>query len=751
MEPKVSVIMPIYNAEKYVKETIDGILNQTFEDFELLLINDHPTDKTMEIVKDIKDSRIRIIENERNRGIAYSRNRGLEEARGQYIALMDDDDLTDRERLKLEVDFLDSHLDIGVIGGSSVNIDESNRQQSEPAFILTNPDYIRAQMMFFCPMANSSTMFRKNIIEAYGIRYQENCLGMEDYRFWIEMSLHTKITNFQKTFLYWRSSATGETSRIIENRREERKKLFAEFQIYGLESNGFRLSDQEKKVFTEAFEESKSIIYSDLEQLYRVLRKLVNQAYELGLTFADEMRYTCRNYYLEMVRRNHVICKEGMKKDGFSCQKENPQVKVSVIIPTHNRANKLFYSVNSVLLQSYNNYEVLIIDDCSTDNTKDVVKQLQDEYPGKIIYYKLEKNSGPAKARNFGVGKAIGKYIAFHDDDDEWYPDKLEIQMKKMLQDNSIDLTFGQMTRYLGGKFVNIVCDRFDWYHIQDRFFQQLLMENYIGAPTIVMKKEAFIRLGGFCEKIPSLEDWDLAIRAARELHIEFINTPLMDVHITRKSVTHNIENYVYSWAYLMQAYISEAENRDTFIIQMFRHLEGAMYETDNALKQKYVELASQLIVPSVILPNTVEEKLLELYFVKKDESVLLSQAQQNVERLRRYRSVCAKLLDPDDTIARWLLKKGLIKVAIYGMGNFGKCLADRLQNGGIEVVCGIDKKQLVFRNIPVVSLRQFRGEYSEVDAIIVTPLYEFTIIAEQINSVKEKVYMCISVEELLQ
>ncbi len=751
MEPKVSVIMPIYNAQKYVKETIDGILNQTFEDFELLLINDHPTDRTMEIVKSIKDNRIKIIENDRNRGIAFSRNRGLEEARGQYIALMDDDDLTDRERLKLEVDFLDSHLDIGVIGGSSVNIDENNQQQSEPAFILTNPDYIRAQMMFFCPMANSSTMFRRSLIDQYGLKYQENCLGMEDYRFWIEMSLHTKITNFQKTFLYWRSSVTGETSRIIENRREERKKLFAEFQIYGLESNGFRLSEQEKKVFTEAFEESKSIIYRDLEQLYRVLRKLVNQAYELGLTFADEMRYTCRNYYLEMVRRNHVICKEGMKKDGFSCQKENPQVKVSVIIPTHNRANKLFYSVNSVLLQSYNNYEVLIIDDCSTDNTKDVVKQLQDEYPGKIIYYKLEKNSGPAKARNFGVGKAIGEYIAFHDDDDEWYPDKLEIQMKKMLQDNSIDLTFGQMTRYLGGKFVNIVCDRFDWYHIQDRFFQQLLMENYIGAPTIVMKKEAFIRLGGFCEEIPSLEDWDLAIRAARELHIEFINTPLMDVHITRKSVTHNIENYVYSWAYLMQAYISEAENRDTFIIQMFRHLEGAMYETDNALKQKYVELASQLIVPSVILPNTVEEKLLELYFVKKDESVLLSQAQQNVERLRRYRSVCAKLLDPEDTIARWLLKKGIIKVAIYGMGNFGKCLADRLQNGGIEVVCGIDKKQLVFRNVPVVSLRQFRGEYSEVDAIIVTPLYEFNIIAEQINSVKEKAYMCISIEELLQ
>lgn len=757
MEPKVSVIMPIYNAEKYVKETIEGILNQSFEDFELLLINDQPTDKTMEIVKSIKDIRIRIIENDRNRGIAYSRNRGLEEARGEYIALMDDDDLTDRERLALEVDFLDEHSDIDVIGGRSIYIDENNQIQSQTAFMLTDPNYIRAQMMFFCPMANSSTMFRKSVIDAYKIRYQENCLGMEDYRFWIEVSLHAKITNLQKTFLYWRMSQTGETTRVRENKQEERRKLFAQLQIYGLEANGFRLTEKEKEIFTESFEESKSIIFKDLGRLYNVLRKLSTQAYNFNLSFADEMRYTCRNYYLEMVRRNHITNKEGLKKEGFSHGQGDRHVKVSVIIPTYNRADKLIYSVNSVLAQSYKNFEVLVIDDCSTDNTKEAIKQLEDKWPGKIFYYKLEKNSGPAKARNFGVMKADGEYIAFHDDDDEWHPDKLEIQMDKMLHDTSIDMVFGQMARYQDGKFVNIVCDKFDWYHLKENFFQKLLMENYIGAPTILMKKEAFVRLGGFSEEIPSLEDWELAIRSAKKLHIEFIDTPLLDVHISSKSVTHNLEAYVNSWAYIMQKYVSEAEDRGAFILQMFRHLEGAIYDQEDKLKQQYVEQARELIIPNVIKHNTAEAKLLDLYFgdkESKDDHALydqIKQAQQNVERLRRYRSVCTKLLDPEDTIARWLQEKGIKKVAIYGMGNLGKCLADRLERGGVEVVCGIDQQTVSFRDLPVVEIQQFHGKYSKVDAIIITPFHEFSSIANKIDSKTNNRSYCISIEDILE
>lgn len=750
-KPRVSVIMPIYNAEKYVKGTIKQILNQTFKDFELVLINDHPTDKTMDIVRSIKDERIRIVENDHNRGIAYSRNRGLEEARGEYIALMDDDDLTDLERFKLEVEFLDKHPEIDVIGGGSLTINEKGEVISQPPFMLSDPGYVKAQMMFYCPMANSSVMFRKSMIDKYGIRYQDKCLGMEDYRFWIETSLHANIVNFQRTFLYWRVSETGETSRVLEDKLIERRKLFAQFQIYGLESHGFRLTDEEKKVFTDAFEETKSIIYKDLDKLYHVLKKLVAQAYELELPFADEMRYACRNRYLEMVRRYGQNYHIGMIDEAFSCQSVEAKKKVSVVIPTHNREDKITYSINSVLAQTYDNLEIIIVDDCSTDSTAEVVKRLQRLHKDKIFYYKMATNSGPAKARNFGVKQATGEYIAFHDDDDEWHPDKLEIQMTKMLRDTSIDMSFGQMSRYLNGAYVNTVCDRLDWYHMRENFFQELLLDNYVGAPTIVIKKDSFEKIKGFSERIPSLEDWEFAIRAARDLKVEFINTPLMDVHITRQSVTHNVEGYAKSWSYILEKYIEFAKDKNAFILQMYRHLGGALEGQETEDKERYVNMAKKLIVPKVIKEGSLEEKFFDMFFATKENTIIVNQDQHTVDRLSRYRRVCEKLLDPEDTIAKWLVEKKIKKVAIYGMGRLGKCLTDRLDGSGVKVVCGIDRNEASFRKISVMSMESFIKTKPLVDAVIITPLYEYDGLAKRIYDGTGNKYECISVEHLLQ
>lgn len=107
--PKVSVIMPAYNAEKFIEKTINSILNQTYTDFELLIIDDCSTDNTMDVVRRIKDNRIRIINNKTNQGIAKSRNIGLANAKGEYIALMDNDDLTVVDRFEKEVCYLENH------------------------------------------------------------------------------------------------------------------------------------------------------------------------------------------------------------------------------------------------------------------------------------------------------------------------------------------------------------------------------------------------------------------------------------------------------------------------------------------------------------------------------------------------------------------------------------------------------------------------------------------------------------------
>ena len=122
--PKVSVIMPIYNAEKYISFAIDSILEQSFEDFELIMIDDCGEDGSIDIAKRYDDPRITILKNDGNQGIAYSRNRGMDSAKGEYIALMDDDDVAPNNRFELEVNYLDKHPEIDVIGGGELWINE---------------------------------------------------------------------------------------------------------------------------------------------------------------------------------------------------------------------------------------------------------------------------------------------------------------------------------------------------------------------------------------------------------------------------------------------------------------------------------------------------------------------------------------------------------------------------------------------------------------------------------------------------
>ena len=109
-------------------------------------------------------------------------------------------------------------------------------------------------------------------------------------------------------------------------------------------------------------------------------------------------------------------------------------IKVSVIIPTYNRGKLIGNSIKSVLNQTYKNLEIIVVDDGSTDNTKEEVEKIKDE---KIRYIKLEKNGGAANARNIGIMNSTGRYISFQDSDDIMYPNKLEIQIKNLINKNS--------------------------------------------------------------------------------------------------------------------------------------------------------------------------------------------------------------------------------------------------------------------------------------------------------------------------
>lgn len=746
--PKVTVIMPLYNAEKYVKETIDCILNQTFKDFELLIIDDCPTDSTLDVVNQIRDDRIRIIHNEQNRGIAYSRNHGLAEAKGEYIALMDDDDLTPLDRLEREAVFLDNNPGIGVVGGNVEWISEKGEKRGKPAFLKTIPGEIRSEMMFSCPMANSSTMFRKSIIDNYDITYKDGMFGMEDFRFWTEMSLHAQIVNFQDVLLYWRSRSDNESSRVNFEEKKEREERYFEILSFALCGNGFELTEQEKELYKSSFMEGDRSNCNDIGSLYDLMCKLISQAYSKNAEWAWDFMLTCRNHYLNVVRKTKgSFFIDSLYTEGFSrdiIERINDEPLVSVVIPTHNREDKIISAIESVRNQTYAHIEIVVVDDASTDNTLLCLEQYKERLENKdlLVICHLDKNGGPAHARNYGVSRSRGDYIAFHDDDDQWHPDKLAIQMEQLQHDKEIDMSFGQMARFERKQFINIVDEKFDWETKKRHLFQELLMDNYIGAPTIVISKAAFQKIGGFDENILSLEDWEFAIRASKFLKIDFVKTPLMDVHVNDISVTHNPENYIMSWLYIMKKYMEEAENKTEYKTQMLRHLKGNLKGSVTSFEDV---LFAKKLLKSLTVPEIFKEPLvIETFFI--DEAYFTQSLRE--EHLLRYKNVCHILLDTEDTIAKWLLKKGYKNVAIYGMGKLGKCLADRLSGTEIHVICGIDMNPSNFKDIEVISTKDVLSRQISADVIIITPLYQYDEIVKKLLPVTD--IKCISIEDLL-
>lgn len=305
--PKVSVIMPVYNGETYIAAAIESILNQTYQDFELILVDDCGHDASMDIAEAYshKDSRIRIIRNEENKGIAYSRNVGLAQCRGDYIAIMDDDDYSFPYRFEKQVEYLESHPDIGVLGGSAQWIDEKGNVIKEAVPVLTDPAYIKAMYLFFNIFNNSEVMFRRALITEHHIQYEDGLLGMEDFKFWIRCSKLTNFANLDLLLLQHRMTETNETSRVLNDQKNEREEIFGRLHKFSLEASGFKLEDREFKILNAVLDENgikTPESSSALIDFYQVLKKLVIQAREMELDFRAAMEDWFRNLMLDKMR-----------------------------------------------------------------------------------------------------------------------------------------------------------------------------------------------------------------------------------------------------------------------------------------------------------------------------------------------------------------------------------------------------------------------------------------------------------------
>ena len=203
--PKISVIMPVYNTkEEYLREAIESILNQTFSDFELLIV-DNGSEKgyVSKILSSYEDTRIKLFHIEMNVGPAEGRNYALSKATGEYIALMDSDDVSYSTRFEKQIAYFRDHPEIGCLGGRADVIGDDKDKINFPC--VSGHEAIEAFLIFEgCAFCQSTVMVRKSIIDKYNIRYKNKFVPAEDYAFWLDLVGKTKFENLEEKLLSYR-------------------------------------------------------------------------------------------------------------------------------------------------------------------------------------------------------------------------------------------------------------------------------------------------------------------------------------------------------------------------------------------------------------------------------------------------------------------------------------------------------------------------------------------------------------------
>ena len=188
-QPKVTVLMPVYNGELYLREAINSILNQTFTDFELIILDDCSKDGSVDLIKTYTDERIRLIANPVNQGLRFILNQGGKLARAEYIARMDCDDISLPHRLAKQVEYLDRHPEIAIVGAQSIYIDtEGKVVESQNMFrCAAESSSIRWTASYECPFVHPLVMFRKQVLWGELGGYDEMAVFAEDYEMWLRL------------------------------------------------------------------------------------------------------------------------------------------------------------------------------------------------------------------------------------------------------------------------------------------------------------------------------------------------------------------------------------------------------------------------------------------------------------------------------------------------------------------------------------------------------------------------------------
>jgi glycosyltransferase involved in cell wall biosynthesis len=263
--PRITVLLPVYNCELYVQTAVESILNQTFTDFELLIVDDASTDATVSILKKFDDSRIQLIQKPVNSGYANSLNYGLQIAKGEYIARMDGDDISYPERFAKQIAYLDVHPEV-VACGTTYKIMGNNKRIMLPE----NHEAIKIGLLWGNCISHPSVMIRKKVLDDFSIIYDTSKEPAEDYDLWVRLLSIGKLYNLQEVLMEYRLYG----NQVSRKRAEEQKKndVLAKFKM--LQYLAVEWDIHEHDFLERNFRKTNAIDFKDLKVFKQIQHKL---------------------------------------------------------------------------------------------------------------------------------------------------------------------------------------------------------------------------------------------------------------------------------------------------------------------------------------------------------------------------------------------------------------------------------------------------------------------------------------------
>ena len=477
--PLVSIIIPVYNGANYMREAIDSALAQTYDNIEVIVVNDGSRDdgKTDRIAQSYGDS-IRYFSKE-NGGCASALNFGIEKMQGEYFSWLSHDDRYLPEKIARQIDVLRelANKDTIVFGGYElINEKSVSTGTVRPSSILPVDKLNIPLLPLLRGLVHGCTLLiHRKHFDNVGM-FDVNLPSTQDYALWFDIFRIAPL-HFDPEILVQSRVHPDQGTHRIEKHIEECNILWSGF-LNKLTIDEMEIMSGSSHAF-----------------LSEQAKFLANTPYKDAEALAVKM-----------------------------AQEAISNVKVSVIIPFYNRVSWTIEAVRSVLAQTHQAFEILLIDDGSTDDLSPLTEFIKTD---KRITYIKQENAGPAKARNRGVEHATGAYIAFLDADDLFYPEKLDIQLKFMLEHGAVFSHTSYQRMDLKGDILGTISSGI----FRGNVFPRIIASCPIAMPT-VMARTDILKTNRFYENFEIAEDVCLWITIASKYEICGIDMVLSKVRV---------------------------------------------------------------------------------------------------------------------------------------------------------------------------------------------------------------------------